>query len=279
MSLFFSGKCGSDPVLEIVARAVNKNTKDIENFKTGQASVDKTQNEHIENIVSDITDIKSKIQEIINSTPIKYVVDLSVEGAVEYDSDKKFYYLNEDLANEIEEKYGTIQDDRDVEVYINWGAPYPSLTGVIDPLFHHLKVNRLLMYKQQEVIKKYVYTATDGNTFAIWEKGYLTTGESAQEKWVLRTYNIVDILTRFLPTHVGETKIDPVTRESYKVGNVITNDGMGDEINVTDVVALAEFTMTSDMPEGFVKAAADCNGDEEVDVTDVVTLANFVMGG
>ena len=49
------------------------------------------------------------------------------------------------------------------------------------------------------------------------------------------------------------------------------------EVNVSDVVALANFAM-GETTEGFNKEAADLNNDGEVNVSDVVALANQVMG-
>ena len=54
----------------------------------------------------------------------------------------------------------------------------------------------------------------------------------------------------------------------------VTGDG---EVDVTDVVAIANFVMGS-IPEGFIEANADMNGQDGVDITDVVALANLVMG-
>ena len=54
----------------------------------------------------------------------------------------------------------------------------------------------------------------------------------------------------------------------------VNGDG---EVNVSDVVALANFAM-GEIPEGFIKEAADLNNDGEVNIGDVVQLANNVMG-
>ncbi len=49
------------------------------------------------------------------------------------------------------------------------------------------------------------------------------------------------------------------------------------EVDITDVVAIANFVMGS-TPANFVEANADINGQDGVDITDVVKLANTVMG-
>ena len=60
--------------------------------------------------------------------------------------------------------------------------------------------------------------------------------------------------------------------------DVMPGDVNGDgEVNVSDVVALANFAM-GEIPEGFIKEAADLNNDGEVNIGDVVQLANNVMG-
>ena len=60
--------------------------------------------------------------------------------------------------------------------------------------------------------------------------------------------------------------------------DVMLGDVNGDgEVNVSDVVALANFAM-GEIPEGFIKEAADLNNDGEVNIGDVVQLANNVMG-
>ena len=63
-----------------------------------------------------------------------------------------------------------------------------------------------------------------------------------------------------------------------EASTVMIGDVNGDgEVNVSDVVALANFAM-GETTEGFNKEAADLNNDGEVNVSDVVALANQVMG-
>ena len=62
------------------------------------------------------------------------------------------------------------------------------------------------------------------------------------------------------------------------LGGVILGDVNGDDnVDITDVVAIANFVMGSES-DNFVEANADMNGDNSIDVTDVVALANQVMG-
>ena len=62
------------------------------------------------------------------------------------------------------------------------------------------------------------------------------------------------------------------------LGGVILGDVNGDDnVDITDVVAIANFVMGSES-DNFVEANADMNGDNSIDVTDVVSLANQVMG-
>ena len=65
-----------------------------------------------------------------------------------------------------------------------------------------------------------------------------------------------------------------------KPESIMIGDVNGDnQVNVGDVVALAEYVSSGSAPEGFVIEAANVNGDEQgVDVSDVVALANKVMG-
>ena len=58
----------------------------------------------------------------------------------------------------------------------------------------------------------------------------------------------------------------------------VTGDVNGDgEVNVTDVVGIANYVMGS-IPNSFIVDNADVNNSGDVDVTDVVKLANIVMG-
>lgn len=73
MSLFFSGKCGSDPVLEVVARAVNKNTKDIEAISADVEDL-KSKDYNIQSILSRLETIESKIDSIPENRTFIYTV-------------------------------------------------------------------------------------------------------------------------------------------------------------------------------------------------------------
>ena len=58
----------------------------------------------------------------------------------------------------------------------------------------------------------------------------------------------------------------------------VTGDTNNDnEVNVTDVVGIANYVMGS-IPNSFIVDNADVNNSGDVDVTDVVKLANIVMG-
>ena len=65
-----------------------------------------------------------------------------------------------------------------------------------------------------------------------------------------------------------------ITLKASASAGDVNNDG---EVNVTDVVAIANYVM-GDTPGTFVEANADVNNDGEVNIGDVVKLANIVMG-
>lgn len=65
-----------------------------------------------------------------------------------------------------------------------------------------------------------------------------------------------------------------ITLKASASAGDVNNDG---EVNVTDVVAIANYVM-GDNPGTFVEANADVNNDGEVNIGDVVKLANIVMG-
>ena len=68
--------------------------------------------------------------------------------------------------------------------------------------------------------------------------------------------------------------------QPYSGIDAITRGDVNDDgnVDVTDVVALANYTM-GEVPDGtFVMEAANMNGDEDVDVSDVVAVANHVLG-
>ncbi len=83
----------------------------------------------------------------------------------------------------------------------------------------------------------------------------------------------IDIDMRNTLKQMIEVDFTTESGSDVKPGDV-NGDG---EVNVGDVVALANFAM-GETPEGFVKEAGDLNNDGEMNVSDVVILANKVMG-
>ena len=83
----------------------------------------------------------------------------------------------------------------------------------------------------------------------------------------------IDIDMRNTLKQMIEVDFTTESGSEVKPGDV-NGDG---EVNVSDVVALANFAM-GETPEGFVKEAGDLNNDGEMNVSDVVILANKVMG-
>ncbi len=83
----------------------------------------------------------------------------------------------------------------------------------------------------------------------------------------------IDIDMRNTLQQMIEVDFTTENGSEVKPGDV-NGDG---EVNVSDVVALANFAM-GETPEGFVKEAGDLNNDGEMNVSDVVILANKVMG-
>ena len=88
-----------------------------------------------------------------------------------------------------------------------------------------------------------------------------------------KTYDIVAVFGDYYNNRAQLFPVSITEASTVMIGDV-NGDG---EVNVSDVVALANFAM-GETTEGFNKEAADLNNDGEVNVSDVVALANQVMG-
>lgn len=292
MSLFFSGKCGSDPVLEVVARAVNKNTKEIENIKNTIASdeeslasykeelegKEETQNSLIESLQSSIDSINDQIQGIIDSTPVKYIVDLTEDGAIEtYNSN---YFISDTKMQEIEDNYDTVDESgRKIEVYIKYKH---VVRGRTEPIYAissytgYLKVEKasLVHFEDGSTDDIVTYTASDGNSFCILNKVYVQIEGTKTLKNLFRYLNTIDIFNSLRAKHfIGEVVTDSLSQDTYILGDTNSNG----YVDNSDVVALAR-TVMGETVEGFDKRAADTNEDGLIDTTDVQALANYVLG-
>ena len=88
-----------------------------------------------------------------------------------------------------------------------------------------------------------------------------------------KTYDIVAVFGDYYNNKAQLFPVSITEASTVQLGDV-NGDG---EVNVSDVVALANFAM-GETTEGFNKEAADLNNDGEVNIGDVVALANQVMG-
>ena len=66
-------------------------------------------------------------------------------------------------------------------------------------------------------------------------------------------------------------------QSTFNVSCVELGDVNGDgRVNVTDIMAVANYILKYDVP-GFIVAAADVNGDGKINVTDIMGIANIIL--
>ena len=76
----------------------------------------------------------------------------------------------------------------------------------------------------------------------------------------------------------GSENYSPWVTKAFTTTAPMPGDANGDgEVNVTDIMAVANFILGIDMTT-FYEQAADVNGDDDVNVTDIMGIANIILG-
>lgn len=123
------------------------------------------------------------------------------------------------------------------------------------------------------MIRGYIETRDLGDSDVAWatvsctDNTYKLTGLTAETDYVVQVRGI----------YGSDTKTAWV-QKTFTTTAPMPGDANGDdEVNVTDIMAVANFILGIDMTT-FYEQAADVNGDDDVNVTDIMGIANIILG-
>ena len=123
------------------------------------------------------------------------------------------------------------------------------------------------------MIRGYIETRDLGDSDVEWttvsctENTCKLTGLTAETDYVVQVRGI----------YGSDTKTAWV-QKTFTTTAPMPGDANGDgEVNVTDIMAVANFILGIDMTT-FYEQAADVNGDDDVNVTDIMGIANIILG-
>ena len=125
------------------------------------------------------------------------------------------------------------------------------------------------------------YDAFDGCTAITKIDAYLNPDRVHVESGAFNNVpkdGTLHVLPKYLDAYKTADQWKDFTNIVADLSDGVTGDTNNDnEVNVTDVVGIANYVMGS-IPNSFIVDNADVNNSGDVDVSDVVKLANIVMG-